>query len=138
MSKKRNGNSFWSNGPDSELIARFTGFLKQVLLNERSTYLKNLKKKELNECSFEELEEKGQFQNQFAVDEIENILMWEAIRNYISLLYPRECEVIICLFIHRMTARETASKLGLSEKTVSYYKMTALKKICKALEDTNQ
>ena len=53
MSKKRNGNSFWSNGPDSELIARFTGFLKQVLLNERSTYLKNLKKKELNECSFE-------------------------------------------------------------------------------------
>ena len=101
-------------------------------------YLKNLKKKELNECSFEELEEKGQFQKQFAVDEVENILMWEAIRNYISLLYPRECEVIICLFIHRMTARETASKLGLSEKTVSYYKMTALKKICKALEDTNQ
>lgn len=47
MSKKRNGNSFWSNGPDSELIARFTGFLKQVLLNERSTYLKNLKKKDL-------------------------------------------------------------------------------------------
>ena len=87
MSKKRNGNSFWSNGPDSELIARFTGFLKQVLLNERSTYLKNLKKKELNECSFEELEEKGQFQKQFAVDEVENILMWEAIRNYISLLY---------------------------------------------------
>lgn len=78
MSKKRNGNSFWSNGPDSELIARFTGFLKQVLLNERSTYLKNLKKKELNECSFEELEEKGQFQKQFAVDEVENILMWEA------------------------------------------------------------
>lgn len=47
MSKKRNENSFWNNGPDSELIARFTGFLKQVLLNERSTYLKNLKKKEL-------------------------------------------------------------------------------------------
>ena len=48
-------------------------------------YLKNLKKKELNECSFEELEEKGQFQKQFAVDEVENILMWEAIRNHISL-----------------------------------------------------
>lgn len=44
MSKKRNGNSFWSNEPDSELIARFPGFVKQVLLNERSTYLK---KKEL-------------------------------------------------------------------------------------------
>ena len=44
MSKKRNGNSFWSNEPDSELIARFTGFVKQVLLNEISTYLK---KKEL-------------------------------------------------------------------------------------------
>ena len=58
MSKKRNENSFWNNGPDSELIARFTGFLKQVLLNERSTYLKNLKKKELMECSFEEPEEK--------------------------------------------------------------------------------
>ena len=85
MSKKRNENSFWNNGTDSELIARFTGFLKQVLLNERSTYLKNLKKKELIECSFEALEEKGQFQNQFAVDEIENILMWEAIRNHISL-----------------------------------------------------
>ena len=25
MSKKRNENSFWNNGPDSELIARFTG-----------------------------------------------------------------------------------------------------------------
>ena len=85
MSKKRNENSFWNNGPDSELIARFTGSLKQVLLNERSTYLKNPKKKELMEFSFEELEEKGQFQNQFAVDEIENILMWEAIRNHISL-----------------------------------------------------
>lgn len=28
MSKKRNENSFWNNGPDSELIARFIWILE--------------------------------------------------------------------------------------------------------------
>ena len=91
----------------------------------------------IEECSYEELEEKGQLPNQDYADDLENILMWEAIKNYLNRLSARECEIMICLYIHRMTSKETAAKLGLDESTVCYHKMKALKKIRKAMEDSD-
>lgn len=135
MSKKRISKANPVNETDSELVARFTSYLKKTLVHERLNYLDNLMKRNAIECSYEELEEKGQLPNQEGLDDLENVLMWEAIKNYLNRLSPQECEIIICLYIHRMTSRDTASKLGLDESTVCYHKMKALKKIRKAMED---
>lgn len=137
MSKKRISKSTPVNGADSELVARFTSYLQKTLVRERFNYLDNLKMRTAVECSYEELEEKGQLPNQDYADDLENILMWEAIKNYLNRLSARECEIMICLYIHRMTSKETAAKLGLDESTVCYHKMKALKKIRKAMEDSD-
>lgn len=38
--------------------------------------------------------------------------MWEGIRNYLPKLTPKECEVMIALYIDRLSVFEAAAKLG--------------------------
>ena len=91
MSKKRISKSTPVNGADSELVARFTSYLQKTLVRERFNYLDNLKIRTAVECSYEELEENGQLPNQDYADDLENILMWEAIKNYLNRLSARDC-----------------------------------------------
>lgn len=133
MSKRKQMDFDW-NEVDSELVARFTGYLKKALLNERTKYLKKLQNRQTNECSYEELEANGKLPERYAEDVIENVLMWESLSNYLTLLTPREGQVVVCLYFLRMTPLETAAHLKMSVKTVSYHKRKALDKIGRFLE----
>lgn len=133
MSKRKKHDFHWDE-VDSELTARFTSYLKTSLLNERAKYLDKLKNCQKRELSYEELADHGQLPAQYAEDLIENVLMWETLKNYLIHLTPRERQVIACLYFLRLTPLETAVRLHMNVKTVSYHKRNALEKIGKILE----
>ena len=60
-------------------------------------------------------------------------LMWEAIKPYLHKLSPKECEVMICLYIDRLSIADTATKLKIKPDTVSTHKHNAINKIRKAM-----
>lgn len=93
-----------------------------------------LKIRQKRELSYEELADNGQLPAQYAEDLIENVLMWETLKNYLIHLTPRERQVIACLYFLRLTPLETAARLRMNVKTVSYHKRKALEKVGKILE----
>lgn len=133
MSKRKKHDFHWDE-VDSELTARFTSYLKTSLLNERAKYLDKLKNRQKRELSYEEMADHGQLPAQYAEDLIENVLMWETLKNYLIHLTPRERQVIACLYFLRLTPLETAARLHMNVKTVSYHKRKALEKVGKILE----
>ena len=48
-------------------------------------------------------------------------------------LSPKECEVMICLYIDRLSIADTATKLKIKPDTVSTHKHNAINKIRKAM-----
>ena len=66
---------------------------------------------------------------------VESKLMWEAIKPYLHKLSPKECEVMICLYIDRLSISDTAAKLKIKPDTVSTHKHNAINKIRKEMEE---
>ena len=64
---------------------------------------------------------------------VEAKLMWEAIKPYLHKLSPKECEVMLCLYIDRLSIADTATKLKIKPDTVSTHKHNAINKIRKAM-----
>ncbi|WP_456066569.1 RNA polymerase sigma factor [Gemmiger sp.] len=64
-----------------------------------------------------------------ADDEIESLLFWEALKTHLHLLTTKEFETMICLYIKRLSVKETAARMGVKPATVSYYKSRAIDKI---------
>ena len=60
--------------------------------------------------------------------------MWEGIRNYLPKLTPKECEVMIALYIDRLSVFEAAAKLGVEPNTVSTHRRNACEKIRNEME----
>lgn len=55
------------------------------------------------------------------------------IKPYLHKLSPKECEVMICLYIDRLSIADTATKLKIKPDTVSTHKHNAINKIRKAM-----
>ena len=108
MSRKKDANKYWIYGEDAALAAQFTAYLATVLKNRRLTYIRHLKKIQKVECSYE-----------YAAETIE--------------LSPKECEVMICLYIDRLSIADTATKLKIKPDTVSTHKHNAINKIRNAM-----
>lgn len=67
-------------------------------------------------------------------ESVEVRLMWEGIRNYLPKLTPKECKVMIALYIDRLSVSEVAAKLGVEPNTVSTHRRNACEKIRKEME----
>ena len=68
-------------------------------------------------------------------ESIESKLMWEAIRKYLPKLELKECEVLIALYIDRLSVTATAAKLRVDASTVRRRRDSACDKIRKAMEE---
>ena len=138
MAKKTNGRKFWIYGEDEKLVAQFAQYMNVVLENCRIRYIDQLKRHLDYEESYEELQDKNQLPDTDSSfeEQMEARLMWNAIKNYLPFLAPRECETMICLYVHRMSVGETAEKMSVAPSTVSIYKKRAVAKICEKMEDT--
>ena len=66
---------------------------------------------------------------------VESKLMSESIRKYLHKLTPRECEVMISLYVEQLSVSETAAKLGVEKNTVSTHRRNACEKIRKEMEE---
>lgn len=104
MSRKKDANKYWIYGEDAALAAQFTAYLATVLKNRRLTYIRHLKKIQKVECSYEyaaeTIEHVDSIREESLESAVEAKLMWEAIKPYLHKLSPKECEVMICLYIH--------------------------------------
>lgn len=120
MSRKKDANKYWIYGEDAALAAQFTAYLATVLKNRRLTYIRHLKKIQKVECSYEyaaeTIEHVDSIREESLESAVEAKLMWEAIKPYLHKLSPKECEVMICLYIHwaffaaSITSSSVASK----------------------------
>ena len=134
MQKKKQKNHPLVLNQDDQIIAEFTNYLSITLRNARIKYLKKWTKIRKFECSIEDLElDSEPFNNQME-EQIEEMLAWQMVKNYLPLLTPKECEVIMCLYVNRLTTAETARKLELAAETVRWHKSNALRKIRNAME----
>ena len=68
-------------------------------------------------------------------ESVESKLMWEGIKKYLHKLTPRECEVMISLYVEQLSVSETADKLGVEKNTVSTHRRNACEKIRKEMEE---
>ena len=66
---------------------------------------------------------------------VESKLMWEGIRRYLHKLTPKECEVMILLYVEQLSVSDTAAKLGVEKNTVSTHRRNACEKIRKEMEE---
>ena len=57
---------------------------------------------------------------------VESKLMWESIRKYLHKLTPKECEVMILLYVEQLSVSNTAAKLGVEKNTVSTHTVATL------------
>lgn len=139
MAKKNNANKYWIYGEDSALAAQFTAYLAKVLKNRRLTYIRHLNKIQAAECSYEDIaetiEQVDSIREESLESTVEAKLMWEAIKPYLHKLSPKECEVMICLYIERLSVTDTAAKLKIKPDTVSTHKHNAINKIRKEMEE---
>lgn len=87
----------------------------------------------IEECSGE-VEETYRRLNAPIEERVEARLMWEGIRNYLPKLTPKECEVMIALYIDRLSVSEVAAKLGVETNTISTHRHNACEKIRKEME----
>lgn len=131
-------NKLWFSGEDAQLAARFTKCLTKALYNRRASYLRAKAEEAANEISIEECSEEVDKRNvplARSVEEIvESKLMWESIRKYLHKLTPKECEVIILLYVEQLSVSNTAAKLGVEKSTVSTHRCNACEKIRKEME----
>lgn len=132
-------NKLWFSGEDAQLAARFTKCLTKALYNRRASYLRAKAEEAANEISIEECSEEVDKRNvplARSVEEIvESKLMWESIRKYLHKLTPKECEVIILLYVEQRSVSDTAAKLGVEKSTVSTHRCNACEKIRKEMEE---
>ena len=137
MSRKKDANKYWIYGEDAALAAQFTAYLATVLKNRRLTYIRHLKKIQKVECSYEyaaeTIEHVDSIREESLESAVEAKLMWEAIKPYLHKLSPKECEVMICLYIDRLSIADTATKLKIKPDTVSTHKHNAINKIRNAM-----
>ena len=61
--------------------------------------------------------------------------MWEAIRQYLPKLNPKECEVMIALYINRLSVSAAAVRLNIDVGTVRRRRNSACDKIREVMED---
>ena len=66
---------------------------------------------------------------------VESKLMWESIRKDLHKLTPKECEVMISLYVEQLSVSDTAAKLGVEKNTVSTHRRNACEKIRKEMEE---
>lgn len=139
MAKKNNANKYWIYGEDAALAAQFTAYLAKVMKNRRLTYIRHLNKIQAAECSYEDIaetiEQVDSIREESLESTVEAKLMWEAIKPYLHKLSPKECEVMICLYIERLSVTDTAAKLKIKPDTVSTHKHNAINKIRKEMEE---
>ena len=139
MAGKNNASKYWIYGEDAELTARFTSYITKVMYNRRASYIRALMQIAKNECSIEDhtadIEALSLQQAEPIEDSIESKLMWEAIRQYLPKLNPKECEVMIALYINRLSVSEAAVRLNIDVGTVRRRRNSACEKIRKAMED---
>ena len=137
MAKKKDAKKYWIYGEDAALVARFTAYSSTVLQNKRVQYIKNQKKIRDNECSYDELsdtqKERLLGESESIESTVEERETWERIRNYLPLLTPQECQVMIYLYIDRLTTAQAAEKMGIAVSTVRYYKKCAKDKMIDAM-----
>ncbi len=138
MAKKNNANRYWIYGEDAALAARFTKYLTKVLYARRASYVRTKMAEAAHEVSIEECS--GEVDDVYkrleapVEESVEIRLMWEGIRNYLPKLTPKECEVMIALYIERLSVAEAAAKLGVERNTVSTHRRNACEKIRKEME----
>ena len=98
----------------------------------------NLNKIQAKEYSYEDMsetiEQVDSIREESLESTVESKLMWEAIKPYLHKLSPKECEVMICLYIDRLSIGDTAVKLKIKPDTVSTHKHNAINKIRKEME----
>ena len=123
MAKKNKANKYWIYDEDAGLAARFTKYLANVLYARRASYVRAKMAETAHEISIEECSvEIDDVYNRLVDPVEENVeakLMWEGIRNYLPKLTPKECEVMIALYVNRLSVSEAAAKLGVKPNTVS-------------------
>ena len=138
MAKKNNANKYWIYGEDAALAARFTKYLTKVLYARRASYIRTKMAEAAHEVSIEEcsgeVEETYKRLNAPIEERVEARLMWEGIRNHLPKLTPKECEVMIALYIDRLSVSEVAAKLGVETNTISTHRRNACEKIRKEME----
>ena len=126
MAKKNIADKYWIYGEDAELAARLTSYLTRVVYNQRANYIRALMK----------IKESQSMRSGNSLEEsIESKLMWEAIRKYLPKLELKECEVMIALYIDRLSVTDTAAKLRVDASTVRRRRDSACDKIRKAMEE---
>ena len=139
MAHKKEGNKYWIYGEDAELAARLTSYLTKVVYNQRANYIRTLMKIEGHECSIEDCDSDVEYQSMrlgnSLEESIESKLMWEAIRKHLPKLELKECEVMIALYIDRLSVTATAAKLKVDASTVRRRRDSACDKIRKAMEE---
>ena len=117
MAKKNIADKYWIYGEDAELAARLTSYLTRVVYNQRANYIRALMKIKEHECSIEDcdsdIESQSMRSGNSLEESIESKLMWEAIRKYLPKLELKECEVMIALYIDRLSVTATAAKWGI-------------------------
>lgn len=139
MAKKNIADKYWIYGEDAELAARLTSYLTRVVYNQRANYIRALMKIKEHECSIEDcdsdIESQSMRSGNSLEESIESKLMWEAIRKYLPKLELKECEVMIALYIDRLSVTATAAKLRVDASTVRRRRDSACDKIRKAMEE---
>lgn len=137
MAKKNIADKYWIYGEDAELAARLTSYLTRVVYNQRANYIRALMKIKEHECSIEDcdsdIESQSMRSGNSLEESIESKLMWEAIRKYLPKLELKECEVMIALYIDRLSVTATAAKLRVDASTVRRRRDSACDKIRKAI-----
>ena len=137
MSRKKDANKYWIYGEDAALAARFTKYLTKVLYARRASYIRDKMVEVSREISIEDCS--GEVDDVYGrltapiEERVEAKLMWEAIKPYLHKLSPKECEVMICLYIDRLSIADTATKLKIKPDTVSTHKHNAINKIRNAM-----
>ena len=132
MSRYKDSNKYKIYGEDAILAARLDKYLDATLRNCRADYLKALSKRKQREIPYEDLpdaEKETVQESSAADDEIEALLFWEALKTHLHLLNPKECEVMIGLYVKRFSAKKIAAQMGVEPATVTYYKKCAIYKI---------
>lgn len=136
MAKK---NKLWFSGEDAQLAARFTKCLRRRLYTivvhptcarkrrrlPTRFLLRNVPRRWIKCIPMTR-----------PVEEIvESKLMWESIRKYLHKLTPKECEVMISLYVEQLSVSDTVAKLGVEKNTVSTHRHNACEKIRKEMEE---
>lgn len=124
------------NNQDIESGKHFLGYLKNAL---RFHYLDKYKETQHNISLNQNL---GDGENLEMIDLIEDDSLTQEeltikheelslLKNSLSILSERQKQVIIFFYIHKMTMKDIADKLGVSYRTVVNTKVTALNKLKK-------